>query len=51
MGSFATIPTGTKRDDEPSEDEKLELGNLLSGRLADVDVDSVDVVRDVRERR
>lgn len=33
------------------EDEDIKLGDFLAGRLADVDVDSVEAVRDLRERR
>jgi hypothetical protein len=29
----------------------VKLGDLLSGRLADVDVDSVEAVREARKRR
>jgi hypothetical protein len=34
-----------------SDQSAVELDDLLSGRLADVDVDSVDAVREARERR
>lgn len=48
----------TRRDVEPvernaeSEDEPAErsLADVLSGRLADIDIDSVAAVRAVRER-
>jgi len=49
MGSYATPPNwtdGSSENDEP----RPRLGDLLSGRLADVDVDSVAVVRDERRR-
>jgi len=51
MGSPATIPTDAERDGEPPEDDGPNLGDLLSGRLGDIDIDSVEAVRDVRERR
>jgi hypothetical protein len=48
MGSYATPPNWT---DEPSDDDREQrLGDLLSGRLADVNVDSVEAVRDERRR-
>jgi hypothetical protein len=49
MGSYATPPNWT---DESSDDDqpRPRLGDLLSGRLADVDVDSVEAVRDERKR-
>lgn len=50
MGSHATLPDSADRDDEPANREE-KLGDLLSGRLGDVDIDSVEAVRDVRERR
>jgi len=48
MGSYATPPNWTDKssDDEP----RPQLGGLLSGRLADVAVDSVEAVRDERSR-
>lgn len=49
MGSFATLPNWT--DDASDKDEpRTPLGDLLSGRLADVDIDSVEAVRDERRR-
>jgi len=50
MGSYATLPdwSGETDGDDESEDK---LGDLLSGRLADVDIDSVAAVRETRERR
>ena len=49
MGSFATPPNWT--DDSSDKDEpRPRLGDLLSGRLADVDLDSVAAVRDERNR-
>ncbi|WP_169302360.1 hypothetical protein [Halorientalis salina] len=50
MGSYATPPdwsTPTDEDDQSA----VKLGDLLSGRLADVDIDSVEAVREARERR
>ena len=49
MGSYATPPNWTdesSNDDEP----RPRLGDLLSGRFADVDVNSVEAVRDERRR-
>ncbi|WP_460919037.1 hypothetical protein [Salinarchaeum chitinilyticum] len=36
---------------EDIEDGQRKLGDLLAGRLSDVDVDSVEAVRELRERR
>jgi hypothetical protein len=48
MGSYATLPNWV---DESSDDEpRRRLGDLLSGRLADVEVDSVEAVRNERRR-
>ncbi|GAA0469072.1 hypothetical protein MUK72_07015 [Halococcus dombrowskii] len=49
MGSYAMPPTA---DDSPSDDdeESSRLGDLLSGRFSDADIDSVEAVRDERER-
>jgi hypothetical protein len=48
MGSYAAVP-----DDDSTEEtggEQSRLGDLLAGRLTDVEVDSVEVVREARER-
>jgi hypothetical protein len=48
MGSYAAVP-----DDESTGEaggEQPRLGDLLAGRLTDVEVDSVDAVREARER-
>ncbi|MGQ4555636.1 hypothetical protein [Halobellus sp. GM3] len=50
MGSYATPPDWADSGDE-ADSTAAKLGDVLSGRLADVDIDSVEVVRDVRERR
>ncbi len=56
MGSSinSSYPSGSPDDRSPDEsDEKRpesELGDLLAGRLADVNVDSVAAVREERER-
>lgn len=50
MGSCTTPPDGTDSGDEADE-TTAKLGDVLSGRLADVDIDSVEAVRDIRERR
>lgn len=50
MGSYATPPDWSKPSDE--DDQSAEkLGDLLSGRLSGVDIDSVEAVREARERR
>jgi hypothetical protein len=49
MGSYA----GRPRSHEPAEDapgDQKKLGDILAGRLADVDVDSVKEVREERKR-
>lgn len=45
MGTSVPPPVreGRKSDDE------VQLGDLLSGRLAEVEVDSIEVVRELRE--
>jgi len=50
MGSYAPPPDWAESGDE-NDDTAAKLGDVLSGRLADVDIDSVEAVRDVRERR
>jgi len=50
MGTYATPPDWADSGDE-ADDATAKLGDVLSGRLADVDIDSVEAVRDVRERR
>lgn len=50
MGSYATPPDWSKQTDGDDESED-EFGDLLSGRLADVDTGSVAAVRETRERR
>jgi len=50
MGSYAMPPDWTDSGDE-GDSATAKLGDVLSGRLADVDIDSVEAVRDVRERR
>lgn len=49
MGSYATPPDWADSDNE-ADSAATKLGDVISGRLADVDVDSVEAVRDVRER-
>jgi len=49
MGSYARP---TNRDETPSsetEDGSQRLGDILSGRLSDIDIDSIEAVRDERE--
>jgi len=50
MGSYATPPDWSKPADGDDK-SAVKLGDLLSGRLADVDIDSVEAVREARERR
>lgn len=49
MGSYHSTPPDQGAGDGGADSERL--GDLLSGRLDDVSVDSVAAVRDVRERR
>ena len=49
MGSRARIPPSEFSEQDDSDVEGA-LGDVLSGRFADVSIDSVDAVRDVRER-
>jgi hypothetical protein len=49
MGSYATPPNWTDGSSD-NDESRPQLGDLLSGRLADVDVDSVAAVRDERRR-
>lgn len=50
MGSLATPPDWADSGDD-GDDPTVKLGDVLSGRLADVEIDSVESVRDVRKRR
>jgi hypothetical protein len=50
MGSYATPPTSNSSASDDEDDESPRLGDLLSGRFSDVTVDSVEAVRDERER-
>jgi len=50
MGSHVNSPDLSRSVDE-SDDVDVKLGDLLSGRLADVDVDSVAAVRELREKQ
>ena len=49
MGSYAGPPNSADPSDE-SDDGQIKLGDFLSGRLADVNVDSVVAVREEREQ-
>ena len=48
--NYATPPDWSKPTDEDDK-SAIKLGDLLSGRLADVDIGSVEAVREARERR
>jgi hypothetical protein len=48
MGS-SIVPPGKSGSSEESTEGESKLGELLGGRLAEVDVDSVEVVREERE--
>lgn len=50
MGNTAREFTAVGPDDE-SEDERPPLGDLLAGRFSELDVDSVEAVRRLREDR
>jgi len=50
MGSQVNIPDLSGPSDG-SNDNDLGLGDLVSGRLDDVDIDSVTAVRELREDR
>lgn len=52
MGTYAS-PSDWEEGDEDRDTDRTtaNLGELLSGRFADVDVDSVAIIRDHRERR
>lgn len=47
MGRYAT-PQDWADSGDDADDNTAKLGDVLSGRLADVDLDSVEAVRDVR---
>lgn len=47
MGRYATPPDWAESGDE-ADDTTAKLGEVLSGRLADVDSDSVEALRDAR---
>lgn len=49
MGSYASPPDWIGDLSEDGEDASR-LGDALSGRLSDVTIDSVEAVRDERER-
>jgi len=63
MGCHVSSPNWPKPTDENSEstaelsdfdtndESTAKLGDVLSGRLADVDINSVEAVRETRERR
>jgi hypothetical protein len=50
MGSYAAPPDWSKPTDEDDQ-SAVKLGDLLSRRLVDVDIDSVEAVREARGRR
>jgi hypothetical protein len=45
MGTTVAPPVRKGRDS----DDEIKLGDLLDGRLADVEVDSVEMIRKLRE--
>jgi hypothetical protein len=49
MGSHAAVP-GDGESPQDTDQERAELGDLLAGRLSDVEVDAVEAVRAERER-
>ena len=49
MGSYATVPELDRSGEEG--DSTIKLGEKLSGRFADVSIDSVAAVREEREPR
>ncbi len=50
MGSYARAPSWSEEPVDERDESEIQLGDLLSGRLADVDIDSVEAVRDERKR-
>jgi len=50
MGSNARVPSSDSSSEDTGGND-VALGDLLSGRLADVDVNSVEAVREFRERK
>lgn len=51
MGSYISDPYAPDDESDSDDTGRRRLGDLLSGRLNEVAVDSVESVRDVRERR
>lgn len=49
MGSYVSPPDWT--DPTDGDDPDVDLGDVLSGRLADVTVDPVEAAEEERERR
>ncbi|WP_154019952.1 hypothetical protein [Halococcus sediminicola] len=49
MGSYAMPPTADDGSSDEDGDESSRLGDRLAGRFSDVDIDSVEAVRDERE--
>lgn len=50
MGSYARVPSWGEKPTDESEKSQTQLGDMLSGRLADVDIDSVEAVRAERKQ-
>lgn len=52
MGTYASLPDWISDSSETEEksENASRLGDSLSGRLSDVAIDSVEAVRDERER-
>lgn len=51
MGSYLSDPYTPDGEPDAQEAGQDRLGDLLSGRLGDITLDSVEAVRDVREPR
>lgn len=57
MGSYAGeivelfSPGSPDEEDENESEDSIPLGTRLRGRASDIDIDPVEAVREVRERR
>lgn len=50
MGSYARAPSWEDKPTDEGDGPQPQLGDMLSGRFTDVDIDSVAAVRDERNR-